>query len=416
MTRLTDLLDDAIGHVEPQFDASAIRVRVMRRRRHRLARRRVGAVAIVALVVVPVALFLTRDESGSRGVRVQPASGPRTGSDVVMFDDTGGVSAVDFGARTATHYPLKGWRPGDQPFLSLRVGEYFVAGWGDVYATPVSGGTSRLLGRGVFVPAVEPGAVWLTSYGDVQTPTERLVDMHGRVLLEGRTPHGPSGSDETAITGAPGGLVLQTATGLGMWDARTGRVTRHLGTGSAVSALPVSGSRLAWCDACNRELEITNLIDGTTRSVTVSLAGGFLQMERFLAFSPDGKRLAIPAQPDAAAPIGATTKIVIVDVTAGRVHDQIDTHARYATVAWSPDSKRIYIAASNTGSGGRVLVHAQSTNTTRDLGPVPVQSGSFSTIITPDLASHFPNPDHSCALPPATATPNPVPKPCRYTF
>jgi hypothetical protein len=388
--------------------------------RHRAQRRRIRfwATGLVSLAAVgALGLIVVRSEQRSPRVNVHPAVSATTASDVAVFDDTGGVSAVDFANRTVTHYPLGGWRPGDQPFLSLRVGDDLVAGWGDVYATPMSGGTSRPLGTGVFVPAVEPGAVWLTSYGQVQTPTERLVDMHGRVLLQGRTPHDAAGRTDTAITGVPGGLALQTATGLAIWDARTGRITRRLGSGPGVTAVPMSGSQLAWCDHCDRALEITDLTTGTTRSVAVSLNGGFLDLQRYFAFSPDGTHLAIPAQPDGAAPLGVTTKIITVDVKTAEVADQIDAHTRYATAVWSPDSKRLYIAASNTGSGGRVLVHDQSTDTTRDLGPVPAQSGSFSVVITHADDAQLPTPTaasaETCPAPTGTAAST---KPCSYRF
>jgi hypothetical protein len=332
-----------------------------------------------------------------------------------MFDDNGGVSAVDFVARTVTHLPLAGWRSGDQPFLSLRVGSDLVAGWGDVYATPLSGGPSHRLGTGVVVPAVEPGAVWLTSYGTVQTPTERLVDMHGNVVLQGPTPHYVRGGAYNAITGVRGGLVMQTENGLAVWDARTGRFTRRLGSGPGVIAVPMSGSVLAWCDHCDRALELTDFTTGVTRSIAVSLGGGFLVMERYFAFSPDGAQLAIPAQPDGAAPRGVTSKIIVVDVTTGKVTSQIDAHARYATVAWSPDSERLYIAASNIGSGGRILLHDQITNTTRDLGPVPDQSGSFSAVITPDDAARFPTPTAATAdTCPGPIGPTTTKRPCTY--
>ncbi len=390
------------------------------RLRHRARRRRarLWSTGLVSLIAIGAcAALVVRSVQRSSRIAVRPAVGAVAPSDVVVFDDNGGVSAVDFAARTVTHVPLTGWRGGDQPFLSLRVGADLVAGWGDVYATPMSGGPAHLLGTGVVVPAVEPGAVWLTSYGKVQTPTERLVDMHGNVLLQGPTPRDPRGGAYIAITGVPGGLVMQTENGLAIWDAHTDRITRRLGSGPGVTAVPMSGSVLAWCDHCGRALELTDLTTGITRSIAVSLDGGFLSMERYFAFSPDGIQLAIPAQPDGAAPVGVTTKIIIVDVTTAKVATQIDAHARYATVAWSPDGERLYIAASNTGSGGRILTHDQITDTTRDLGPVPDQSGSFSAIITPGDAARFPIPTAATAdTCPGPNGPTTAKRPCIYPF
>ena len=347
---------------------------------------------------------------------------PRPGnetSDVLVFDETGGTLTADFTTHVATRHPLHGWRAGDQPFLSLRVGNNFVVGWGEVHATPFAGRSSRILGTGVFVPASEPGAVWLTSFGQIQTPTERLVDMHGRILMQGRTPLDPGTSTGVpALAGVPGGLVLQTATGLDIWDARTGHITRHLGT-SRGSAAPAFGSLLAWCDHCNQTLELTDVTTGVTRSIPLALAGASLTMNR-PTFSPDGTQLAIPAWPDAAAPTGATTKVITVNVSTGEVTNQIDTHERYASIAWSPDSQRIYIAATNSGSAGDILVHDQPTSTTRDLGPAPSGADSLSTVMAHDdaalLLTPTPGTAATCRPTGSPTSPGGNQNPCSYHF
>src|SRR5204862_6609968 len=105
---------------------------------------------------------------------------PPLHDDVLVFDDGyDGVVALDVGAQIVTRRPVAGQKAGDQPFRSLLVGGRLVVGWGDVYAVPLAGGRSRRLGRGVAVPADEPGAVWLPSYGGVRTATERLGDRRG---------------------------------------------------------------------------------------------------------------------------------------------------------------------------------------------------------------------------------------------
>ena len=164
--------------------------------------------------------------------------------------------------------------------------------------------------------------------------------------------------------------------------------------------------RPAGCDHCDRALELTDLATGMTRSIVVSLDGGFLVMERYFAFSPDATELAVPVQPDAAAPSGATSKVLIVAVATGKVTDEIDTRARYAAIAWSPDGDRLYVAASNTGSGGRVIVHDLRNGTTLDVGPVPDQSGSIAAVMTPRDAASFPEPT-------AAASPGTCPGPAR---
>jgi WD40 repeat protein len=108
-------------------------------------------------------------------------------------------------------------------------------------------------------------------------------------------------------------------------------------------------------------------------------------------FSPDGTHLAIPATPDAAAPAGASTTIAVVSVVTGRIDEQIDTHERYASIAWSPDSQRLYIATTSS-TGGRVLQHDLPTKTTHTAGPVPPGAGTLSTVMTHDDAAHLPTP------------------------
>ena len=262
MTDLLELLDDAVGEVEPGFGPQEIMRRVRRRRRSR----RVAAGMVLIVLTATVVAFATLDgKTAANRVRVvSPASST---PDVLVFDEAGGLLSVDVTTHLVRYDPIYGWKGGDPPFDSLRVGNDAVVGWGDVYAAPLSGAPATRLGTGVFVPAVEPGAVWLTSYGKVQTPTERLVDMNGRVILESPAPvQSGSSSSKPAITGIPGGLVLQTSTGLDIWDARTASITRHLGTTTG-SAAPAFGSLLAWCDQCNRSLELTDLASGITRSI-----------------------------------------------------------------------------------------------------------------------------------------------------
>ena len=373
MTRLPELLEEAVGDLRLDFGIDDLAPRVTRRRRARRIRIVSGLVVVVALTATVVTTTVARGRSSAPQVRVNPTV-PPSSPDIVVFDDAGGILTVDVAARAATHRPIQGWRPGDQPFLSLRVADDFVVGWGDVYAAPIGSQRSRRLGTGVFVPAVEPGDVWLTSYGQVQTRTERLVDMQGRVVLQGPAP------DEPPVTGIPGGLVLDGRSGLDLWDARTGRVTRHLGT-TAAPVASAFGSLLAWCDRCDRALELTDVKTGVTRSIAIALHGEPASIGGF-AFSPDGAQLGVVAAPDGAAPIGVTTRVIIVNVASGAVTNEIDSSERYASIAWSPDSRRVYVAATDNGTGGELFVHDQVTNRTRDLGRLPDGAGNLSAAMT----------------------------------
>src|ERR1700730_16686202 len=74
MTRLSELLGDAVGFVEPTFGVDDIERRVKRRRRTR-GRRVMAAAGIVALTVVGSAVILVGGRSSSPQVQIQP-SGP----------------------------------------------------------------------------------------------------------------------------------------------------------------------------------------------------------------------------------------------------------------------------------------------------------------------------------------------------
>jgi hypothetical protein len=376
MTRLADLLESAVGHVEPTFDVDDVVQRAARRRRSR-RRRTVGALSATVAIVTVAAIAA---QGGGSEHRVQvvtttPTSSPApvTPADVLVLDETGGVVAVDLTRRIATRNPIDGWRPGDQPFVSRLVGGDIVVGWGDVHATPIVGGPSRLLGTGVFVTATEPGAIWLTSYGKVQIPTERLVDMQGRALEEAPVPSG------VALVGVPGGLALQTSTGIDIWDARTGRITRHLGT-TVGTAAPAHGSLLAWCDQCVDSFDLTDLTTGLTRRIPLEFADGSGVTNA--EFSSDGSKLAIAVASPTSTASSPITAVAVIDVATATIVSRFETGRRYASFAWSSDGQRLYAAASDTGDAGELFVHDLRTDETRDLGPEPAGSGRITAVVT----------------------------------
>jgi hypothetical protein len=415
MTRLPEMLDDAVGPVGVTFEFRDLDRRVARRHRARVFRV-AGAVAVVVLGAALVVTAVTTGRSRSPELRIQPSTTlpvvPSTSTDVLLFDDTGGVLAVDMTTHLATRIPIPGWRPGDQPFQSLRVGNSLVVGWGDVHASSLDERVSHLLGTGVFVAATEPGAVWLTSYGRVETSTERLVDMQGHVLLEGDVPA------SYALTGIPGGLAFQTNTGIDIWDARSGRITRHLGTSTGFAA-PAFGSLLAWCDHCTNQLELTDVSTGVTRSVPVDVGGATLALNR-VVFAPDGTRIAVPATPDAAAPPGARAQVVVIDVSSARVVEQIAARDRYASIAWSADSRRVYVAGSNESGAGEILVHDVHSGTTRNLGTALAGVGDLSTVLSESDAGRLPSPavgsSSTCRPSRPVSNPATITRPCRYHF
>ncbi len=333
-------------------------------------RQGLGIVSVAALLGGGFALVVVRDRIAARDAHDIDA---RVNDDVLIFDDGyDGIVALDIATQVVTRRPVPGQTAGDQPFRSLLVGTHLVVGAGEISAAPLAGGMSRRLGSGVAVPANEPGAVWLTSYGGVHTPTERLVNMRGTILLEGPTPR-DDGGPYAAAAGVRGGLVFETPDGLAIWDARTGKIVRRIGGPGSLPG-PAYGSTLAWSARCATGLELTSVADARTRHVPVpDGTAGF--RSRDATFSPDGTRLAVPVEVDA-----GRTDVVIVDVGIAAITARLSGWSSpVVSVAWSPDGKRLYVApaAGVAPDDSRLVVYDVATETQLDIGPQPNGAAKF---------------------------------------
>ena len=209
MPTLSELLDEATGRIDPTFDAGVIRERVIRRRRWRRAVRgaslpcRGGHRVRVAAPTDHRRQVRTVDH----GVFARP-----TGLVLMADDGYDGVTLVDLDHRIAVRRPFHGQGAGDQPFRLTRTGDAFIVGWDPVWAVPLDGSASRLLGEGaVSVPAVEPGTVWLYDYKTMTRAWQ--VDLFGRTLHE--VPLGGA----FPWTGVAGGLVVGHADTMTIIDA-----------------------------------------------------------------------------------------------------------------------------------------------------------------------------------------------------
>ena len=158
--------------------------------------------------------------------------------DVLVFDDGyDGVAAVDLDDRTVSRRAIGGQEAGDQPWRLTLSGNDLIVGWDGVYADPVNGGSSRLLGNGtISVPAADPGDVWLVTYpaGRVGPGplTVEEVTTDDRTVVPATTLTSPPGYP---IVGVPGGIAFQSSAGLALWDAATQKVSQTLGLEPAAS-------------------------------------------------------------------------------------------------------------------------------------------------------------------------------------
>lgn len=232
---------------------------------------------------------------------VLPSEGPlfgvETGVVLLLDDGIDGVLAIDPDKRLAARSVVEGQRAGDEPYSMVRVGDSLVVGWSEIFAVDLATREPASLGLAtIFVPAAEPDRVWMIDWPGgaigLGTPEVWQVSLEGEQLTE------PVELDADGFPafGIPGGLVLESARGLVLWDATTGE-TDLLSDGGRGSVLEVTGNEMAWCNThlC-AELHVTNLATSVTESHpvpegrTVRVGSGAFQAPS--TFSPDGERLA----------------------------------------------------------------------------------------------------------------------------
>lgn len=298
MPRLSDLLRESVGDVEPRFGPQDIVERAGRFRRRRRISRSVAAVATVALVATTAVVARDRmmerrhDRLAGGGVFAVETD------TVLLFDDgLDGIVAVDLDRRLAVRRPIMGQRAGDQPFRLLRTGDSLIVGWAEVWAAPLDGGRPRKLTDATSAfPASEPGTVWVVRYPGGRigegAPEYRQLDLGGDVIR--RT----DGLDETAHVGSwgigvRGGLAFSTSDGIRALDVDSGRSIRF---GDPLAHLSdVHGGRLAWCD-----IECITVTVSDTDTGEVVHAWRAPEGAAFGAstprFSPDGRLLAAAAE------------------------------------------------------------------------------------------------------------------------
>lgn len=423
MPSLAEMLHDAVGdldHAGDDFDLERLAERATARRRRRHRRRVTVGAAVAVVLLAVVAVGLVRRDQGPR-VRTGPADGTGFSSptDAVLFFDDGydGVTIVDVDRGIAVRHPGLGQVAGDQPFRIRRVEDRLVVGWGEIYSAPLGVGPSRLLGEAtIFVPAAEPDRVWLVDYpggavggGRLQV---RTVDMSGRVLLD--VP-GPENELGTPVIGVPGGLALVTGSGLNLWNATTGDLT-HLGQGAS-SALDVDAETLAWCDDGCTKLQLTDVsepdaIGRYELTVHLDAYGSITSAE----LAPDGRHVAVTLAPNTPDD-GETSVVVVIDAATGESTPVTETAGAYAPVAWSPDSRSLFLASDSSRVGktdlGRYSLAGDS------LENVTLPFGGLGDFVVADRAETDPLPNPTATAeecPPPTVQPSGRTRDCTVGF
>lgn len=388
MPSLSELLDNAVGPIAGA-DITDIRNRARRRRRGR------RAIAGLAAVVVGVAVLLVWprvDRSQELHTIERGLFGEPTGMVLVASDGYDGATFVDLDRRVAVRRPLEGERAGDQPFRLQRVDNDLIVGWGEVRAVPLNGGPSTLLARdAVYVPAVEPGTVWLFDYEHLTHAWQ--IDLDGRVLHDVPVSTYP-------IRGVAGGILVEPATVI---DARTG-AKRTLAAGN-IETGDALGSKLLWHEPGAQDVHVTDITADTDR--TYRLGDGIEVLTA--RFAPDATRAAIHVGDQIVLlDLGTGTTTKIVDTA------DLDTSDPYPAMAWSPDGRQLFII----GRGG-----SDSTAVVRYDGAVErikVPFGGLNTLqaiprsdTTPMLR---PTIAESAACPPPSVMPSNRTAPCAFRF
>lgn len=338
--------------------------------------------------------------------------GPESQVTLVFDDGYDGVVAVDLNDRVAARWVLPGQRAGDQPVRLHAVGDRLVVGWSPVVSITPTGEDLIDLGGTIFVPAAEDDAVWVIDYGDDRigpgpTTFSLVSTTTGGSLVEAP---GIDGSEGMAAAGVPGGLIVSTDDGIGVWTPEAAGFVRMFSdeTGFVATA---NQNTVAWCSGDCSTMHLSDAQTGTR--VDVAAQPGATFAAHAVAVSPDGKTIA------AVEITGGSAEVVtLADATTGNVAARYSLSMGFpAAVVWSPDSTQLFVAEDSYGRSATALFRLDIPTETAEI--VELAFGGALGAITgdPDLVTTTDAPigDISQCGPP-TAQPSGRTAPCRFEF
>ncbi|HLI57892.1 MAG TPA: WD40 repeat domain-containing protein [Actinomycetota bacterium] len=325
-----------------------------------------------------------------------------TGTVLVLNDAPGGVIAVDLDRRIVARVAVQGQRQGDVQWPLLLVGDSIVVGWDGIWAQPLSGGTSHLLGQAtIALPASQPDLVWLVTDpvtpGDAASVSE--VDQAGTVILQGL---GMVGYETALIAGIPGGLAYDSPAGVVLWDLATQRVIKQLGDGPTAHVLGTGGDQVVWCESSCRRLHITSLSGGDR---VVSVPRGEAGFDSDATFSPDQRLVAIHAGND-----GGEGRLVLIDAVTGQLRwvsqEQL---IGGAFIAWSPSGSKLFAAAPALNQRQTLVDMYRLTSNRAEVASLPIDPPGAGLLAvsaghTPALEAPQLGPSQACQEPPDGAS------------
>jgi hypothetical protein len=340
-----------------------------------------GALVVGLLAMRAAAPFVTPPPS----VRVAPVAtvaapatrpvplAEATGTSLYLGGDDG-LLRVDVDRRSVRRVPLPGGAAGADNGLVGRGGVVVAVRDGMAYATAGRPGRPAVpLGPASYALAsARPGRVWLVEEtGDPHRwfrAREVALGRTGSVVegvLGGAAARGVLPLGQRPVAGAPGGLLVHVAGavgGLAVWNPRTGRLERRLGSGTPLTVVAARGQAVAWVE--RSALHLGDLATGRNRTVPPPPG-----TEGFAApgvFSPDGRTLA------AVTSVGFSTRPALALVDAARASairvagsDGALSDRCSPCLAWSPAGDWVFfsrigpgfaIGAYRLGQAGAVTV------------------------------------------------------------
>lgn len=294
---------------------------------------------------------------------------------VLLFDDGfDGVLVVDPTSRVASRSVVEGQRPGNQPYRLKLVENRLIVGWDGIYATDIYARKPVLLGAAtIFLPAFRSDRVWLIDYPDgglgVGTPLAWQVSVVTGAPLSDPTTIGIEGFPAIGI---PGGLAIETDTGIALWDADSGDVTTVLGTGSSfVSDISQDrDARVAWCEDPCTEMHITSIASGD--DLVITARGGEAFDARSARFSSDRRFLAAPAG----------SRVVVVDLE--NVADYVDFFVPgtepFVFVSWAPTGPDLFASTRSFRASSTTIVWHDALRKTTASAELPF-GGALSFVV-----------------------------------
>lgn len=316
---------------------------LVEQRRTRRSRRVLAIAAVLVVVVAGVAIVVIRsvdDDGAIVSTEPAPPTGqPRAGvfstptNTVLLFSDgIDGATAIDLDRRLAGRRVIDGERAGDQPFRLTLTGDHLIVGWGEIYASPLGGGPSTLVAPAtVYIPASEPGEVWTVTWEGGRigagSATLRRVRVDGTIVVS-FDPFDTSAFER--LIGVPGGLLVNTADGVAVWDATSGTTGDILGPGPATAAAS-DGRSVAWCASTCADVHVAPL-DRTGEPTAPYVSPGRQQ----IAFSASGAYLAVLR------PAGGGAELVVIDrATSEETVVARDLDAAGA-LQWASDGRQLF--------------------------------------------------------------------------